>query len=259
MSAYLAVRRSPAFNGLAVLAVLTVAGVACRDGILIDDVRHSSLVEEHRFHTVVERVRYGGAFLPPCEHVVIHGVGGRCPYEHHAPFVLGACQALRSRKRLDRSCVVVVQRRTCHDDRLQLCGILYMQVGGRLVDAYGIRVVGTRTISYVGERRQPRAVGLTDDTVLRNDHLDLAIGFPFRRTDEHKPCGAIPHTSAQLVMYLALHLRNQHLFERIAERLYAFVNIISVAGGALLLVLERVVFVAVNHRVEVRLLEGHFA
>ena len=259
MTADLAVRRTPTLYGLAVLAMSAVTRIACRDGILIDDIRYSLLVEEQRFYAVVERIRNSGAVRPAGKHVVIHGVGGRCPYEHHAPFVLGACQALRSRKRLDRCCVVVVQRRTCHDDRLQLCGILYVQVGGRLVDAYGIRVVGTRTIGYVGERRQPRAVGLTDDTVLRNDHLDLAIGFPFRRTDENKPCGAIPHTSAQLVMYLALHLRNQHLFERIAERLYAFVNVISVAGSGFLLALERVVFVAVNHRVEVRLLEGHFA
>jgi hypothetical protein len=93
-----------------------------------------------------------------------------------------------------------------------------MQYGFTLVDTHRILIMGTSRSCYVGKVRQPRAVFLTEDAVLRHNDLRLIAGLDMG-AGQNQFGGSVPDTftesrhtrcteqaTVQILFHLALYL-----------------------------------------------------
>ena len=107
------------------------------NGVVVVYIRHSGAVEEIAVVAAIYGVRRGvAAFTNTCQHVLIDRIAVHLPTQHHS--VLHGCRsiALCSSEAGNGSRLVEIELRSANGDRLELQGVEYMQVSGRLVDAH---------------------------------------------------------------------------------------------------------------------------
>ena len=107
------------------------------NGVVVVYIRHSGAVEEIAVVAAIYGVRRGvAAFTNTCQHVLIDRIAVHLPSEQHT--VLHCCGsiALCSSEAGNGSRLVEIELRSANGDRLELQGVEYRQVSGRLVDAH---------------------------------------------------------------------------------------------------------------------------
>ena len=174
VAAYLAVDRSASDGAGRMGGVATVAVVEHGQRIAVGHARNGLRVEVGILLTLINRVGYCIAVLHlTFQHVAVYGLRGRYPAERHATFVVALGVIHRGLKLRYIGTFIEIQALARDGYRQQHRRVVHAQIGIVLVDTYGIAVVGTSVVSYIGIVGLPVAVQETRDTILRNEYLVL--------------------------------------------------------------------------------------
>ena len=107
------------------------------NGVVVVYIRHSGAVEEIGVNAAIDGIGRGVTTCPnSCQYIFIYRIAVHLPSELHT--VLHCCGsiALCSSEAGNGSRLVEIEFRSANGDRLELQGVEYMQVSGRLVDAH---------------------------------------------------------------------------------------------------------------------------
>ena len=107
------------------------------NGVVVVHIGHGRAVEEITVVAAIDGIGRGVTTFPnTCQYIFIYRIAVHLPSELHT--VLHCCGsiALCSSEAGNGSRLVEIEFRSANGDRLELQGVEYMQVSGRLVDAH---------------------------------------------------------------------------------------------------------------------------